>query len=90
MFNPEDYTAGWTKKAFNPNSGKHCSGAAARNMHLKKMGGVSGVEANAFMRGVQFMAPLVEGYQQQLAKSELVLNEAVQQLAAIKGVKKPR
>ena len=65
----DDYQEGWTTTAYNPKTGKMCSGGAARNMRIAQQGGVTALEDKAKMEAFQYIQPLVESLQKQLDNS---------------------
>lgn len=82
MRNPEDYAAGWTTATLNPRTGKRCSGGAARNLKTAQMGGAVGIQNDGFIKGVQFVQPVVERLEAQLEKSNKLLQKVTTALTA--------
>lgn len=89
MINRGDYDAGWTKKTFNPKSGKWPSGGASRNMLLAQLGGAQAVRNAGAIDAYNLMAPLFEQYQNQLDASQKINLQLLQELQKLRGKNRP-
>lgn len=69
MKNPNDFNEGWTTKITNPQTGKGCSGGAARNLRIAQQGGAAAVQAAGAMAAIQCVQPVIERLEKALHDS---------------------
>ena len=82
MRNSDDYQAGWTTRIINPNTGKQCSGGAARNLRTAKAGGAVGIYNTGIIDAMQYIQPVVERLEAQLQESGKLNKQLIELLAA--------
>lgn len=78
-----DYEAGWTTPTINPKTLRRCAGGAARSLRLKAAGGASGVYSAGFNAGLAHLAPLIEKFQRELRKAQIMNVAMMKQLEAL-------
>lgn len=89
MKNENDYQAGWTQQTTNPATGKKCSGGAARNLKIARVGGANSLQVATVTQTLQSIQPIVDAQQAQIQQQQTqieVLTKTLQKV--IKTIEK--